>query len=99
MSEKREAMFYQKLKNGNVHCFLCPHNCKIPKEGRGICGVRKNVDGKLFSLNYGELTSIGVDPIERSRCNDFTQEPRFSLWALWAAISNALSARTTGSRR
>ncbi len=68
---KREAMFYEKLENQKVHCYLCPHNCIIPKNGRGICGVRKNIDGTLYSLNYGEVTSIGVDPIEKKPLNRF----------------------------
>ena len=61
----KEAMFYHKLGNKGVHCFLCPHNCKIPNGGRGFCGVRKNSDGILYTLNYGEISSIAVDPIEK----------------------------------
>ncbi|MDD3169895.1 MAG: radical SAM protein, partial [Eubacteriales bacterium] len=68
---KREAMFYEKLDGKRVHCSLCPHNCIIPKEGRGICGVRKNTEGILYSLNYGEISSIGVDPIEKKPLNRF----------------------------
>ena len=68
---KKEAMFYEKLENKKVHCFLCPHNCRIPEEGRGLCGVRRNMDGTLYSLNYGEISSIGVDPIEKKPLNRF----------------------------
>ncbi len=68
---KIEAMFFEKLENNKVHCFLCPHNCRIPEEGRGLCGVRKNMDGTLYSLNYGEVSSIGVDPIEKKPLNRF----------------------------
>jgi len=31
----------------------------------GICGVRKNIDGKLFALNYGKAISLSIDPIEK----------------------------------
>lgn len=65
MHGKAEAMFYNKLEHQRVHCYLCPHNCNIPRDGRGICGVRKNIDGILYSLNYGEISSIGMDPIEK----------------------------------
>lgn len=65
MNEKKEAMFYEKLEKKSVHCFLCPHHCRIQNEGRGLCGVRKNIDGTLYSLNFGEVSSIGVDPIEK----------------------------------
>lgn len=62
---EKEAMFYEKLGQSMVRCFLCPHNCMIGSGGRGICGVRQNRAGKLYSLNYGEISSIGVDPIEK----------------------------------
>lgn len=61
----KEAMFYNKLDQGSVLCFLCPHNCKIGVGGRGLCGVRQNRGRTLYSLNYGEISSIGVDPIEK----------------------------------
>ncbi|WP_419824690.1 AmmeMemoRadiSam system radical SAM enzyme [Anoxybacterium hadale] len=61
----KEAMFYEKLDQGRVRCFLCPHNCRFGIGGRGICGVRQNREGTLYSLNYGEISSIGMDPIEK----------------------------------
>lgn len=61
----KEAMFYEKLENKKVKCNLCPHNCIIKNNLTGICKVRKNVDGKLYSLNYGEITAISNDPIEK----------------------------------
>jgi pyruvate formate lyase activating enzyme len=62
---KREAMFYEKTENGRLHCYLCPHNCHIKNDGIGFCGVRKHEDGLLYSLNYGEITSASLDPIEK----------------------------------
>jgi Pyruvate-formate lyase-activating enzyme len=70
MAEK-EAMFYEKLKDDKVHCYLCPHHCHIPRGDRGICGVRKNIDGTLYSLNYGEVSSIAIDPIEKKPLKNF----------------------------
>ncbi|MBN2368503.1 AmmeMemoRadiSam system radical SAM enzyme, partial [Candidatus Woesearchaeota archaeon] len=46
-------------------CTLCPHNCPIPEAGLGICSVRKNVKGKLYSLVYGKPIASHVDPIEK----------------------------------
>ncbi len=61
----KEASYYVALKDQKVRCELCPHNCII-KEGKlGICGVRKNTSGKLYSLNYGVVTGLGFDPIEK----------------------------------
>lgn len=64
-------MFYNKLSEGEVQCLLCPHNCNIPEESHGVCGVRKNIDGKLFSLNYGKITSAAYDPIEKKPLYNF----------------------------
>ena len=48
-----------------VECQLCNHYCTIHEGRKGICQVRKNVDGQLFSLNYGKLIARHVDPIEK----------------------------------
>lgn len=61
---KTEAMFYEKLKD-KVHCYLCPHNCVIENGHFGKCNVRTHEDGKLFTINYGEITSASLDPIEK----------------------------------
>ncbi|WGS65984.1 AmmeMemoRadiSam system radical SAM enzyme [Marinitoga aeolica] len=61
----KEAMFYEELEDKKVKCKLCPHNCIIKNNLTGICKVRKNIDGKLYSLNYGEITAINDDPIEK----------------------------------
>jgi pyruvate formate lyase activating enzyme len=61
---RKEAMFYEQLKD-KVHCYLCPHNCVIENGHIGKCNVRTNEDGKLYSLNYGEITSASLDPIEK----------------------------------
>lgn len=62
----REAMFYKKLENNFVHCFLCSHHCKIAEGKRGICSVRENIRGTLYSLVYGKLIANAVDPIEKN---------------------------------
>lgn len=64
-------MFYRQLPDQRVQCFLCPWNCKIAAGKVGVCGVRKNVDGKLYSLIYGKVSSIAVDPIEKKPLNHF----------------------------
>jgi len=61
----KEAMFYRPLEEAKVRCFLCNHHCIISPSKRGICGVRENREGKLFSLVYGRAISANVDPIEK----------------------------------
>lgn len=60
----KEALYWEST-DGKIKCHLCPHECTIANDKMGICGVRKNIDGKLFSLVYGEATSIALDPIEK----------------------------------
>ncbi len=61
----REAMLYEKLGDNFVHCNLCAHRCKIKPDRRGVCGVRENRDGILYSLVYGTLIAEHIDPIEK----------------------------------
>ena len=58
-------MYYNKLKDNFVQCVLCPHRCTIKENAVGICGVRKNVQGKLFSLVYSKSVSSHIDPVEK----------------------------------
>ena len=48
-----------------VHCFLCAHHCRIAPGETGLCGVRENKDGVLYTLVYGRPVSTAVDPIEK----------------------------------
>ena len=48
-----------------VDCHLCHQFCTIREGRKGICGVRKNLDGQLYSLNYGKLIAAHIDPIEK----------------------------------
>lgn len=56
---------YEKLGNKAVQCLTCSHFCKIQPKRAGICGVRQNMDGKLYALNYGKAVAINIDPIEK----------------------------------
>lgn len=58
-------MLWEPMADEGVHCFTCAHECKIKKWDRGICHVRQNLDGKLATLIYAEVSSMNVDPIEK----------------------------------
>jgi len=62
---KKEAMLYQKLDGNKVECHLCAHNCNISDSGFGVCGVRQNIKGMLYTLVYGEAIAAHIDPIEK----------------------------------
>ena len=61
----KQAMFYHQLENRKVICELCPHFCKLKDGQLGLCKVRKNSGGKLYSLVYGKAIAVHVDPIEK----------------------------------
>ncbi|HZV82437.1 MAG TPA: radical SAM protein, partial [Geobacteraceae bacterium] len=60
-----EAMFYTKEDEGKVRCGLCRFRCLIADGGRGVCRVRENRGGTLFSLVYGKVVAEHLDPIEK----------------------------------
>jgi len=61
----RKAYLFHKTKKDNVQCDLCSHRCLIASSKFGICGVRKNKGGELYTLVYGELIAAHIDPIEK----------------------------------
>jgi pyruvate formate lyase activating enzyme len=61
----KEALFWKRRDDNAVDCVLCPHTCRIPEGGTGICKVRKNEKGTLYSTTYGQVSSMGTDPIEK----------------------------------
>jgi pyruvate formate lyase activating enzyme len=72
VSVLKEAMFYEKSEDNLVNCNLCSHRCRrIADSNRGICGVRENIDGKLYSLVYGKAVARSVDPIEKKPLFNF----------------------------
>lgn len=46
-------------------CKTCMHQCELEEGKYGICGVRRNRDGRIVSENYGMMTAMALDPIEK----------------------------------
>ena len=61
----KEAYLYEKGPGGSVRCILCSHRCVIGEGRRGICGVRECRDGRLMTLVFDRVVSLGVDPVEK----------------------------------
>lgn len=59
------ARLYEPLSDGAVKCLACNHFCTIAPGHTGLCGVRENQDGQLFSLVYDRVVAAGADPIEK----------------------------------
>ncbi|MBN1152409.1 MAG: AmmeMemoRadiSam system radical SAM enzyme [Dehalococcoidia bacterium] len=61
----REALQYEKLPGSRVRCHVCQWRCVINPGRVGVCRVRENRDGVLYTTTYGEVSSVAVDPIEK----------------------------------
>ena len=46
-------------------CPVCPHRCLLSEEQSGLCRARGMRDGEIVPLNYGVVSSIALDPIEK----------------------------------
>jgi len=62
--KQRQAMHYER-DGDTTRCLLCPHKCVLKPGQTGICRVRKNAGGVLYSLNYGRIAAYNIDPIEK----------------------------------
>jgi pyruvate formate lyase activating enzyme len=61
----KTAMFQEQREGKKIQCNLCSHRCLIGERKRGICGVRENRDGVLYSLVYDKVIARSIDPIEK----------------------------------
>lgn len=48
-----------------VKCRICPHHCNIEEGHTGLCRARTNRSGEIVCENYGRLTALALDPIEK----------------------------------
>lgn len=67
MSMKKE----KSLQKREAVCPVCPHHCLLAEGQTGRCRARKNREGKIVSINYGKLTSLMLDPIEKKPLRRF----------------------------
>ena len=67
----KEALLYRKLAETKLQCRLCAHYCVIDNGKKGLCQVRENRDGILYTLVYGRTITQNIDPIEKKPLNHF----------------------------
>lgn len=72
----KEAMFYEKLEGDKVRCRLCAFNCLIQEGKIGVCKVKENIEGKLYSKVYNKVSSATPDPIEKKPAYNFAPGTR-----------------------
>jgi len=83
-----EAILWERLApdDPRVRCNLCAHRCVIPPGRLGVCHVRENRDGTLYTLVYGRTISQHVDPIEKKPLFHF--QPGSSSYSIATAGCN-----------
>jgi len=82
----REGYHYGKLERKRVMCALCPNRCLLSPGDRSVCRSRVNLDGKLYSLAYGDPCSVNVDPVEKKPLYHF--KPRAKVFSIAATGCN-----------
>jgi len=68
----KEALLYKKLPKKRVRCNTCNRRCIIALGELGFCKTRKNINGKVYTLEYGLISSMNVNPVEK--------KPLFHFW-------------------
>ena len=61
----QEARFYSRLGGGSVRCELCPRCCVVTEGRRGVCRMRENREGTLYTLVHSLVSAANVDAIEK----------------------------------
>lgn len=74
----KKALLQERI-NGKVKCLTCERNCQIGKGQLGFCQTRKNIEGKLYTLVYGDISSWSINPIEK--------KPFFHFWPGSSALT------------
>ena len=64
-------LYKKSSKTQKVRCEICANYCKIAEGNVGICRQHKNVNGELFDLSYGIVSSLSPDPVEKKPLNQF----------------------------
>jgi pyruvate formate lyase activating enzyme len=76
----REGFLYKKLNGAKVVCGICPNRCTLAPGDRSVCRSKVNLDGKLYSLTYGNPCSVHTDPIEKKPLFHF--KPRIKAFSI-----------------
>ncbi|HUV46696.1 MAG TPA: AmmeMemoRadiSam system radical SAM enzyme [Candidatus Bathyarchaeia archaeon] len=61
----KKAKLFEQLTSGKIRCLACQRYCQITDDQVGFCQTRINKKGGLFSLTYGILSGLQIDPIEK----------------------------------
>jgi pyruvate formate lyase activating enzyme len=82
----KPAMLFEQIEDKKVRCRLCHHGCRISDQKFGLCNVRQNRDGQLYTLAYGRVIASHIDPIEKKPLYHFL--PGSSAYSIGTAGCN-----------
>jgi pyruvate formate lyase activating enzyme len=80
---KKEALLFEEL-NGKIQCNSCQHRCQLNPGQKGCCKTRQNIDGKLYTLIYGDISSISNNYIEKKPLYHFYPGSRALTVGSWS---------------
>ena len=80
----QESRLYEKLKDSKVKCNICNRRCLLPLGRLGFCKAMKNIDGALYTLEYGLASSISVNPVEKKPLFHFWPGSRLLTMGSWS---------------
>ncbi len=70
-SNRHRTRYWRMLPDGRIECRLCPHQCKLVAEARGLCFIRRRVGDELVLDSYGRSTGFCIDPVEKKPLHHF----------------------------
>jgi len=86
MQTQKEAYLYEKLEHDNVRCKTCNRECVISPGTTGFCKTRENKGGILYSLEYGLISSLSINPAEKKPFYHFYPGSVFLTVGSWSCI-------------
>ena len=68
----KEAWNYVRLQNNVTVCKVCPRACTLRPGELSHCKAKQNIGGRLYSLSYGQIGALHLDPVEKGPLYHFT---------------------------
>lgn len=90
------STYYRVLDADRVQCLLCMHYCILRQGEYGLCRVRQNVGNELYSLNYGAITGVAIDPMEKKPLYHFLPGSRVLSLACYGCNFTCLNCQNYG---
>jgi len=66
-----QGRYWHALPDGRIQCDLCPRECKLHEDQRGLCFVRARANDAIVLTTYGRSSGFCLDPIEKKPLNHF----------------------------